>query len=81
MRLMRDIERLRARCEQRRQTLAATLAALARQRETLAARLRTLAEQQQALVRQMALTWPQGVVDHRDLMLHQRRLMARREEN
>ncbi|WP_074011928.1 hypothetical protein [Candidatus Sodalis sp. SoCistrobi] len=81
MRLRRDIERLRARCEQRRQTFAATLAALARQRETLIARLRTLAEQQQALVRQMALTWPQGVVDHRALMLHQRRLMVRREEN
>lgn len=81
MRLMREIERLRAHSEQLRQTLTATLAALARQRETLAARLRMLAEQQQDVVQQRALAWPQGIVDRRALMLHQRRLMVRREES
>nr|AAG48603.1 putative SpaM-like protein [Sodalis glossinidius] len=60
MRLMREIERLRAHSEQLRQTLTATLAALARQRETLAARLRMLAEQQQDVVQQRALAWPTG---------------------
>ncbi|MFT4463804.1 MAG: hypothetical protein ACMX3H_02105 [Sodalis sp. (in: enterobacteria)] len=81
MPLIRDIERLSARCELRRRTLTVTLAALARQRETLAARLKTLVEQQQAIARQTALARPQGVVDRRALMLHQQRLMALREES
>lgn len=81
MPLIRDIERLSARCELRCRTLTATLAALARQRETLASRLKTLGEQQWAVARQTALVRPQGVVDRRALMLHQQRLMALREES
>ncbi|WP_158382492.1 hypothetical protein [Candidatus Sodalis pierantonius] len=79
--MIRDIERLSARCELCYRTLTATLAALVRQRETLASRLKTLGEQQWTVARQTALVRPQGVVDRSAMMLHQQRLMALREES